>query len=301
MQATTLDQYKTKTSNRLLEAKRDDLESVLNENYTENSIKASIYNSFLAYLSSNFKEFFETDCSSLTGSAILRKTLEQLITSRLINIEPDYYIKFYFGRFITSEQQISKYIDRLIYEIKLLKELAEKENGLLRNLSKIEIQTGSIKALMNLVDEEASRTVNHHFDNVEYWGYDFFSYHLENTKLPYYKSELDKIITLKEETAKRIVKNEFFKSKFNTHQVSQVFDLLKDTRNWSEKAKIAELEKEYGLLYSFTSSIIHFGSYSVFTEFELREDEKIMYANYFYQYVDKILIEMDKMINNASC
>lgn len=301
MQATTLDQYKTETSNRLLDANRDDLKSVLNENYTENSIKASIYNSFLAYLGSNFKEFFETNCSSLTGSAILRKTLEQLITSRLINIEPDYYIKFYFGRFLTSEQQISKYVDRLNYEIKLLKELAEKENELLRNLSKAEIQTGSIKALMDLVDEEASRTVNHHFDNVEYWGYDFFSYHLENKKLPYYKGELDKIITSKEETAKRIVKEEFFKSKFNTHQVSQVFDLLKDTRNWLEKAKIAELEKEYGLLYSFTSSIIHFGSYSVFTEFELREDEKIMYANYFYQYVDKILIEMDKMINNASC
>lgn len=301
MQATTLDQYRTKTSNRLLEAKRDDFESILNENYTENSIKGSIYNSFLTYLNSNFNEFFDTDCSSLTGSAILRKTLEQLITSRLINIEPDYYIKFYFGRFITSEQQISKYIDRLTYEIKLLKELAKKESELLRDLSTIEIQTGSIQVLMNLVDEEASRTVNHHFDNVEYWGYDFLSYHLENNKLPYYISELDKIITLKEETAKKIIKKGFFTSKFNTHQVSQVFDLLKDTRNWSEKARISELEKEYGLLYSFTSSIIHFGSYSVFTEFELRKDEKIMYANYFYQYVDKILIEMDKMVNNASC
>jgi hypothetical protein len=301
IQPTTFDQYKSKTNDRLSNARKDDLISISKERYTEHSIKARIYNSFLEYLILNFQEFFNTDCRSLTGSAILRKTLEQLITSRLINLEPEYYLKFYFGRILTSEEQISRYINRLTYEIELLKELDEKEKELHRGLSKTEILTGSVKALMDLVDEEASKTVNHHFDNVEIWGYGFLSHHLESKKLPYYQKELNRVKTLKEETAEKFVKEDFFISKFNTHQVSQVFSLFKDARPWSEKAKIVGLEKEYELLYSFTSSLIHFSSYSVFTEFELREDEKLMLANYFYQYVDKILNETEKMITNASC
>jgi hypothetical protein len=301
IQPTTFDQYKSKTNDRLSNARKDDLISISKERYTEHSIKARIYNSFLEYLILSFQEFFNTDCRSLTGSAILRKTLEQLITSRLINLEPEYYLKFYFGRILTSEEQISRYINRLTYEIELLKELDEKEKELHRGLSKTEILTGSVKALMDLVDEEASKTVNHHFDNVEIWGYGFLSHHLESKKLPYYQKELNRVKTLKEETAEKFVKEDFFISKYNTHQVSQVFSLFKDARPWSEKAKIVGLEKEYELLYSFTSSLIHFSSYSVFTEFELREDEKLMLANYFYQYVDKILNETEKMITNASC
>ncbi len=299
IQSTTFDQYKIETKNRLFKAQSNDLKSASKVITDEYSIKARIYCSFLEYLNLNYKEFFESNCSSLTGSAILRKTLEQLITSCLINIEPDYYLKFFFGWVSASEEQITKYFNRLNYEIKLLKELEEKENELQQNLSKDEISKDSIKALMDLIDEEANKTVNLHFDNVETIGYGFLSYLLETQKLPYYRSELDENKKRKNEIAKTLIKQEFFKSKFNTQQISQVFSLLKDTRIWSEKAKAVGLAKEYELLYGFTSTLIHFSSYSVFTEYELREDEKIMFANYFCQYVEKILDEIDKMTKNA--
>ncbi|MDX9882329.1 MAG: hypothetical protein RBS73_09700 [Prolixibacteraceae bacterium] len=205
-------------------------------------------------------------------------------------------LKFFFGWSISGEEQITNHLNRLKNEIKLLKELEEKEKELHQNLSKSEISKDSINTIMDLIDKEASNTINLHFDNVEKLGYGFLSHLLETQKLPYYQNELDKIKNRKKKIAETLIKQEWFKSKFNTHQISQVFNLLIDKRSWSNKATTVGLAKEYELLYAFTSSLIHFSSYSVFTEYELREDEKIMFANYFYQYVNKILDEIDYMI-----
>ncbi len=292
---TTFEEYKSKTKSRLLIARKNKIENASKVLTDEYSIKARIYISFLEYLNSSYKEFFESNCSSLSSSALLRKTLEQLIIARLINIEPDYYLKFFFGWVLSTEGHITKHHDRLLREINLLKKLEEKENELIQNLSKEKISKKSIKELMDLADDEASMTINLHFDNVETLGYGFLSHLLETQKLPYYQNELDDIKKRKDEIAKTLIKQEFFTSKFKTKQMSQVFKLLKDTRSWSEKAETTGFEKEYELLYNFTSKIIHFGSYSVFTEYELQENEKIMFANYFYQYVVKILDEIDLM------
>jgi hypothetical protein len=246
--------------------------------------------------------------------AAVRYTLESLISTRLLLREAGYAYKLYFSIFTHQEIQIQSSIDRINEELKLLDILAKKETAgairLAKAVSKAEERGEAFDSKkfgkrfirsINRTDKIKNESITIWSHGAEETGYEYQAAGIRKHIVPAYLERQKFIRDLKDRYARQISKDPLFNLFFRVNgQSSKVFKILKDERKWEEKAKITGLEKEYAFIYRYTSSILHFTSYSIWTGHELAPDESSMFSRITYEYLRNIIQcikEIDKGID----
>jgi hypothetical protein len=242
------------------------------------------------------------DNSSLIESyTSLRYILETLIQTELLINEPEYtYILFYS---IHNHQidKTKKFIERVKKEILIMEkyELEDRKkiniisNGVKKNEDIETIQKNHQKATKEL-DDKADLEYTMFCGNFKWFGYGYTKTHLEENVLPEYKKRLKQFEDGKIEIAKKLVKKECISKHFNfNRQHSKVFNELKDTRSWKEKAKLTQLENEYDLVYDLSSAVLHSTSYSYTTSNDIKDFEIKMVKTLCFQYSKKIMLNLN--------
>lgn len=130
--------------------------------------------------------------------------------------------------------------------------------------------------------------------NFKSLGYGYTKSYLENNILPEYEKRLKLFEDVKIEIAKKLLKKTIVTGLFHfNNQHTKVFTELKDTRSWKEKAKTAQLEDEYNLVYDLSSAVLHSTSYSYLTSKDIDEHETEMIKKLCFQYSKKIMINLN--------
>lgn len=228
----------------------------------------------------------------------LRYTLETLIVTELLVNENLYFIKMYYAIYIQQENKIKQMINRIKYELELLKKYSIEYNLEIEKLkskySKIDIEYINedekiFQAFKTLV---LDKNINSFFteQELEDYGFEGLIAHLEQTVLPIHIKKLEENELLTSNKAKQLSKEKWFKDYFGQRvQHTQVFKLLIDDRSWAKKAEDTKLAHEYNLNYDMTSSLLHFTSYSLFTSNEINTDEMNYNNEIINQYINQIV------------
>lgn len=234
-----------------------------------------------------------------------RYILETLIITKLLLKEENYFVKIYFTIYNQQENKVNLIIQRLKYEIEILKKYAEEYSvQTTQNRSKYSTQSNDdeqrLQATKKIMEEnekifqqlrkEALKDITIFMNQLNNYGFDALSIMLEKDTLQEYENKLKEIQSLKSEKAKQLSKEQWFKSYFGTSvQHTQIFQkMLKDTRSWQEKAEAVGLKEEYKLNYEMTSAFLHFTSYSLLTPNIASQDEIDYMYRLINQYIEQI-------------
>lgn len=234
-----------------------------------------------------------------------RYILETLIITKLLLKEENYFVKIYFAIYNQQENKINLIIQRLKYEIEILKKYAQEHSAqTIQNRSKYSTQSNNderkLQAIKKIMEEnektfqqlkkEAQKDITIFMNQLNNYDFDILANMLEKDTLKEYENKLKEIQSLKLEKAKQLSKEQWFKSYFGKRvQHTQIFQkMLKDTRSWQEKAEAVGLKEEYKLNYEMTSAFLHFTSYGLLTS-NIASQEEI---DYMYrltnQYIEQI-------------
>ncbi len=237
-------------------------------------------------------------------SASLRYVLETLIQTELLLLEPNYTYKLIYSIFDEHIRRIEKFIERMKFEIELMESFEIEDQKILKTLIE-DANKGKFNKKTTIDYTEATRKLDEKADlNITFFTrhYRWNGYGLEksivSTKLlPEYQAKLHELKKEKKEKIKEIIRAEKLS---NNHGIIKTYNSaiieLKEKRKWKEKAIITDLEKEYDLVYQFTSELLHSTSYSLFTNNYLTEYENELFLSLIYQYSKKIM----KNINEYS-
>jgi len=227
-----------------------------------------------------------------------RYSLETLIISKLLVQEENYFLKLYFSLFTQQENKTEEMIKRIKYEISILEQYKDEfNNDIKANQEKYKNDIPKLslsnEEIFKKYQSKIQDNVNIYYSKLNDYGFDFLILSLKKQILLPYTNKLKEFNNLKLLKAQELAKAEWFNKYFNTRkQHSKVFSLLRDTRPWKVKAKITGYESEYTLNYESTSSLLHFTSYSIFTQHHIK-DEEIQYNNMVLsQYLNKIIINL---------
>jgi len=157
-----------------------------------------------------------------------------------------------------------------------------------------ELTTGNL-AMRAETDRDAEEKITLFLEKADWNGYEFHSHLLEQQILSKYKEKLVHFETKNNETLQKIMSNNEFSNLLamelqnNSGDLKLILKEPRSTKSWLDKAKLVGLEDEYEQFYRFSSSLMHFGSYSIFTNPETNEEEISMLYRMMTQYIKKIL------------
>ncbi len=229
----------------------------------------------------------------------MRYTLEALIVTKLLNIENDYFLKVTFSIYEQQINQVRSIIKRLEKELIVLKEYSEKcsvkkeknKQQYANNSEKLAVENE--KVFQNY-KKLAQENINISFNKLGEYGFDVLITRLTKD-IEEYKKKLEEYKSLKFAKYKQLAKTGWIKEYFGERvPATQIPKELQDPRNWREKAKAVKLDDEYELNYEFTSSLLHFTSYSLFTP-NVASEEEINYTCFLInQYIREIISNIRK-------
>lgn len=245
----------------------------------------------------------KNDLHKLTSTT--RYILETLIITKLLLKEENYFVKIYFAIYNQQENKINLIIQRLKYEIEILKKYAQEHSAeTTQNRLKYSTQSNDdeqkLQAIKKITEEneksfqqlkkELEKYTTIFVNELENYGFNDLANMLEKDTLQEYEKKLKEIQSLKSEQAKQLSKEQWFKSYFGKRvQHAQIFQkMLKDTRSWQEKAQTVGLEAEYKLNYEMTSTFLHFTSYSLLTSNIASQNEIDYMDRLINQYIEQI-------------
>lgn len=247
-----------------------------------------------------------SDNSSLIENySSLRYILETLIQTELLNIEPEYTYKLFYSIHNHQIDKTNKFIERIKKEILIMEkyELEDKKttkiilDGVERK-ENVEATQEKYQNAVNKLDEKADLEYTMFCGNFKFNGYGYTKSLLENDVLPEYQKRLNLFEEGKIEIAKKLINKASVSKHFQfNRQHTKVFKELKDIRTWKEKAKVAQLENEYDLVYDLSSAVLHSTSYSYMTSNDIKEEEMIMIKKLCFQYSKKIMINLNTLTN----
>lgn len=210
-------------------------------------------------------------------SITLRYCLEATIISKLFIIEKNYFLKFYYALNSQHEKKIQISIDRINSEILFLQNL----------------NTSSSKEVKKIHTNIHVYIDDHDIDKYSLTDLVF----LLKDKLAFYKKSLKDIQELKKKEIKELSTEALFTEYFNQeNQYTKILKQLEDKRGWKEKSINAGLEKEYILTYESTSSLLHFTSFSIFTEHDIGKNEVKENYSLISQYIKKVINNLEEFI-----
>ncbi|MCK9454723.1 hypothetical protein [Sulfurimonas sp.] len=158
-----------------------------------------------------------------------RYILETLIITKLLLKEENYFVKIYFAIYNQQENKINLIIQRLKYEIEILKKYAEEYSvQTTQNRSKYSTQSNDnekrLQATKKIMEEnektfqqlkkEAQKDITIFMNQLNNYGFDALSVMFEKDTLQEYENKLKEIQSLKLEKAKQLSKEQWFKSYF---------------------------------------------------------------------------------------
>jgi len=206
--------------------------------------------------------------------------------SKLLILEKNYFLKFYYALNSQHEKKIQISIDRIKAEILFLQDLKTFYNK--------EIKIKDLHKYKSKIDAN----IHVYIDDSDINKYTPFELvYLLKDKLIFYENNLKKIQEIKKKEIIELSKEAFFVEYFHKeHQYTKIIKQLEDKRGWQKKSIDTKLEKEYILTYESTSSLLHFTSFSIFTEHDIAEDEVRENYNLISQYVKQIINNLEEFI-----
>lgn len=247
------------------------------------------------------RQLFGNKSSLIENYSSLRYILETLIQTELLLLEPKYTYILFYSIHNHQTDKTNKFIERIKKEILIMKkyELEDSKTTTIltdghKRKENTEISQEKFQKAVKELDDNADLEYTMFCGNFKYWGYGFTKSILVTKILPEYQNRLKLFEKGKTEIAKKLLKKttvtKFFQ--FN-NQHSKVFTVLKDTRGWKEKAKVAQLEDEYNLVYDLSSAVLHSTSYSYLTNKDIDEYESGITQKLCFQYSKKIMINLN--------
>lgn len=284
-------------------------------NIEKQIIRDITYNTIDALINSTI--FLTSESQSILQNAIsLRYILEILIVTTLLKNEEDYKFIMYLGFYQSQISRQQALINELRVESKKLDKWDEKWQeeffGYINENNETMPMNEMDRRQTIVFKEFSSSELNIYSDVKSLEDNTFFglSYRIINEIIPKYQEKIKELEKKKSDIAKTLVKEPIIKSLFPAIglQQSKVFKEISDKkgskgpRNWLEKAKDANLEDEYKFMYSFTSNLSHFASYSMMTSNMYGVDEELVLLKRLSIYIKKIyinLIAFSKIDGNA--
>jgi hypothetical protein len=186
-------------------------------------------------------------------------------------------------------------LSRINDEIKKAKDYGLREkrelNGLNKDIHKVDSNEFQrrLKSLTESIDRDSD------YESVVFWGdyksngYDFTAHLIESKVKPEYEERLIEMNKKLDSVTTKLFKNEKIKSLFDFKSEKDVFEKLTKWDKWSVKAKNANLETDYDLIYDLSSSILHATAYSLFTSNELDESDDELIHSMTTRYVRNVI------------
>jgi len=241
------------------------------------SLKYTVFVNIVNKLISILNELNNNQNDLHKQSITLRYCLEATIISKLFIIEKNYFLKFYYALNSQHEKKIQISIDRINSEILFLQNL----------------NTSSSKEVKKIHTNIHVYIDDHDIDKYSLTDLVF----LLKDKLAFYKKSLKDIQELKKKEIKELSTEALFTEYFNQeNQYTKILKQLEDKRGWKEKSINAGLEKEYILTYESTSSLLHFTSFSIFTEHDIGKNEVKENYSLISQYIKKVINNLEEFI-----
>ncbi|WP_428815948.1 hypothetical protein [Lactococcus lactis] len=273
--------------------KLSNVEKQITKDITHNTIDAMI----------NSTNFLTNESQTILQNAIsLRYVLEILIVTTLLRDEKGYKFVMYLGFYQSQILRQQAMIDELKLESERLDKWNEKWRA--ESLEYITkngepMPTGMRDRRQTILFKEFSRLeLNIYSDlkNLESHTFSGLSWRIKNEIIPNYQSKIEELKKKKKEVARELVKEPVIKSLFPNIglQQSKVFKEISDkngekgARSWFEKAKDANLEEEYKFMYSLTSNLSHYASYSMMTSNMYGVDEELILLRRLNIYLKRI-------------
>ncbi|MGQ7359188.1 hypothetical protein ACTGW9_04315 [Streptococcus suis] len=269
-------------------------------------IQNEIYNIVDSIISAT--EFLINGNQTILQIAIsVRYILEALITTELLIKEEEYKFILYLAIYPAQIERLNSIVNELKEEVNRLKEWDKKEKT---ESAKVNLdETNLIEKLKErwaigdeLMIEFSELELNMYSDIEQLMenGFSFNSYLIESKIIPEYREQIQKLEKEKELIGKRFKDDEIIQRLFPDigSQSSKVFKVIRDkkgsndkTRSWDKKSMDAGLESEYKFVYSYTSNLSHFASYSIKTSNLISVDEEKMLFK-------RLRIYLKRIVNN---
>lgn len=227
--------------------------------------------------------------------ATLRYIFETLVNVRLLNKDEAFTYQLYYAIFNTQVEKTKKLLSRINDEIKKAKEYGLREKQELNELNKDiqKIDPTEFQRRLNSLTESIDRDSD--YESVVFWGnykangYDFTAHLIENKLKPEYEQRLIEMNKKLDRVTTKLFENEKIKSLFDFKSEKEVFEKLTKWDKWSVKAKNANMETDYDLIYDLSSSILHSTAYSLFTSNELDESDNELIHSMTTRYVRNVI------------
>ncbi len=264
-----------------------------------------------------------SDISLLEAYALLRYILETLIQTELLIKEEKYTFQVYYSIYDTQVKKCEKAIERIKYEIDIMKNFHNKDNEITKEYMNEFIKKNNemgvitdevIKQItrnkddkLKILDKQADIefTIFTNDDNghdYKFNGYGFTAHLMSKQTLVKYEKQLKQLKKTREEIIQHILSNEIICQHFDfRNQPTKVFKELINAKSWKAKAEETNLQREYDFVYDLSSSVVHSVSYSYFTDNEIEKKEFSMVKNLVYKYSIKIVqnikiyLDLDKV------
>ena len=254
-------------------------------------------------------EFLINSSQSILQNAIsIRYILEALITTELLNREEEYKFILSLAFYPAQIARLNSIIDELKEEIKRLDKWTKRsEDRYLDMLTKFS-ENRNKEIIWDYREYEESLATQ--FENEEFIIYsdiETFQYPLpfkirsiqiSTQVIPEYEQRVIELERKRDLIADEIRKEPIIQRLFPNikYQKSKVFKEIVDkkgtnggTRSWDRKAADAELSNEYKFMYTYTSNLSHFASYSIKTSTLVSFDEEKMLLKRLTLYLEKII------------
>ncbi len=232
------------------------------------------------------EELFNSNDDMLVLSSVTRYLLETLISTEIMLKEKEYIYEIYYYRNVELKEKLKIVIKRIKKEIIYLQDFAD-EKDRRADWSNVNSDVLESIELNKEIEEEiylkAKENITLIFEGVELNGFSFQKHIVEENILKKCEKDLDNISKEIEVLSEEAI----FSDLFREEGINKKYKKYRK-KSWHKKAKIVGLEDEYKYIYDFTSSLIHFSSYSIFTSNEFIDEEIDMMYSFILQYLERI-------------
>lgn len=276
--------------------------------FRKESITYTISNSIIETLKSSFDDVFNCNANIYQRAHSLRYLFEALISTSLLVKEENYKEKLFYFYYLQQIEKLEILIKKAEREIQQLEDLEIKLKSIQEKyLPKIIASNVDSQSRQNLMDE-MDKKEDQLYDKLERLptlftkeaksnGAGFQAHLVRDQNLNIYQKSLINMNEEFNDIVNKLSKNQEFNKRFNINgQASKVKKVLKDSRTWVKKAKDVELIEEYRFVYNYTSSILHFTSYSFFTRNDVPSDESNVINRLALKYISGILSNLDSFL-----
>ena len=254
-------------------------------------------------------EFLINSSQSILQNAIsIRYILEALITTELLNREEEYKFILNLAFYPAQIARLNSIIDELKEEIKRLDKWTKRSDDRFVDMVTKFSENRSEGIIRDYREYEESLAIQFEkeefniYSDIETFQYplpfEIRSIQISTQVIPEYEQRVIELERKRDLIADEIRKEPIIQRLFPNikYQKSKVFKEIVDkkgtnggTRSWDRKAADAELSNEYKFMYTYTSNLSHFASYSIKTSALVSFDEEKMLLKRLNLYLEKII------------